>query len=96
MEKVSGAVQEVKEDTLLLGQTVEGMKQVAEEGSSYAAGIKGKAGEMKEVALASKKEATSMLSEINTAVNSSIESSQQIHKITKISSELPVQQICWH
>ena len=59
MEKVSGAVQEVKEDTLLLGQTVEGMKQVAEEGSSYAAGIKGKAGEMKEVALASKKEATS-------------------------------------
>ena len=82
MEKVSGAVQEVKEDTLLLGQTVEGMKQVAEEGSSYAAGIKGKAGEMKEVALASKKEATSMLSEINAAVNSSIESSQQIHKLT--------------
>ena len=88
MEKVSGAVQEVKEDTLLLGQTVEGMKQVAEEGSSYAAGIKGKAGEMKEVALASKKEATSMLSEINTAVNSSIESSQQIHKITKLTGDI--------
>lgn len=88
MEKVSGAVQEVKEDTLLLGQTVEGMKQVAEEGSSYAAGIKGKAGEMKEVALASKKEATSMLSEINTAVNSSIESSQQIHKITKLTGNI--------
>lgn len=78
----------VKEDTLLLGQTVEGMKQVAEEGSSYAAGIKGKAGEMKEVALASKKEATSMLSEINTAVNSSIESSQQIHKITKLTGDI--------
>lgn len=88
MEKVSGAVQEVKEDTLLLGQTVEGMKQVAEEGSSYAAGIKGKAGEMKEVALASKKEATSMLSEINAAVNSSIESSQQIHKITKLTGDI--------
>lgn len=88
MEKVSGAVQLVKEDTLLLGQTVEGMKQVAEEGSSYAAGIKGKAGEMKEVALASKKEATSMLSEINTAVNSSIESSQQIHKITKLTGDI--------
>lgn len=88
MEKVSGAVQEVKEDTLLLGQTVEGMKQVAEEGSSYPAGIKGKAGEMKEVALASKKEATSMLSEINTAVNSSIESSQQIHKITKLTGDI--------
>ena len=88
MEKVSGAVQEVKEDTLLLGQTVEGMKQVAEEGSSYAAGIKGKAGEMKEVALASKKEATSMLSEINTAVNSSIESSQQIHKITTLTGDI--------
>ena len=88
MEKVSGAVQEVKEDTLLLGQTVEGMKQVAEEGSSYAAGIKGKAGEMKEVALASKKEATSMLAEINTAVNSSIESSQQIHKITKLTGDI--------
>lgn len=88
MEKVSGAVQEVKEDTLLLGQTVEGMKQVAEEGSSYAAGIKGKAGEMKEVALASKKEATSMLSEINEAVNSSIESSQQIHKITKLTGDI--------
>lgn len=88
MEKVSGAVQEVKEDTLLLGQTVEGMKQVAEEGSSYAAGIKGKAGEMKEVALESKKEATSMLSEINAAVNSSIESSQQIHKITKLTGDI--------
>lgn len=88
MERVSGAVQEVKEDTLLLGQTVEGMKQVAEEGSSYAAGIKGKAGEMKEVALASKKEATSMLSEINAAVNSSIESSQQIHKITKLTVDI--------
>lgn len=88
MEKVSRAVQEVKEDTLLLGQTVEGMKQVAEEGSSYAAGIKGKAGEMKEVALASKKEATSMLSEINAAVNSSIESSQQIHKITKLTGDI--------
>lgn len=88
MERVSGAVQEVKEDTLLLGQTVEGMKQVAEEGSSYAAGIKGKAGEMKEVALASKKEATSMLSEINAAVNSSIESSQQIHKITKLTGDI--------
>ena len=88
MEKVSGAVQEVKEDTLLLGQTVEGMKQVAEEGSSYAAGIKGKAGEMKEVALASKKEDTSMLSEINAAVNSSIESSQQIHKITKLTGDI--------
>ena len=88
MNRVSGAVQTVKEDTLLLGQTVEGMKQVAEEGSSYAVGIKEKAGEMKELALTSKKEATGILSEINTAVNSSIESSQQIHRITRLTGDI--------
>lgn len=88
MEKVSGAVCGVKENTLVLEQTVEDMKRVAENGSSYAAGIKKKAGEMEKVAVTSKKEAIGMLTEMNTAVNTSIESSQQIHGITKLTGDI--------
>ncbi len=88
MEQVADAVLGVKEDTLSVESSVEGMLKTAQDGSNYAADIRQKAGQMEENAIGSKKEATRVITEIDSTVKASIKNSEKIHEITDLTEDI--------
>ncbi len=88
MEEVFQSVSTVKGDTLSVEETVDNMLRTAGDGSNYAASIKVKAQHMEEEATGSKRKATEVIREIDTAVKDSIQNSSQIQKITELTGDI--------
>ncbi|HKM04452.1 MAG TPA: methyl-accepting chemotaxis protein [Lachnospiraceae bacterium] len=88
MEEVASRVDMVKEETKVIESSVMTMTKQAEDGVSYAGGIKQKAQELDKQAKNSKKEVHNIVENIAEAVEQSVEKGKEISKISNLTAEI--------